>query len=70
VAEVVGSEPVLLLDDVFSELDGERAAALVAALPSGAQTVVTTAGTLPAGITPACHLEVGAGRVTGAQPSL
>ena len=69
VAEVVDSEPVLLLDDVFSELDRERAEALVAALPTGAQTVVTTAGAMPAGITPACHLEVGAGGVTGALPS-
>lgn len=63
VTDVVGTDPVLLLDDVFSELDGERAHALVAALPADAQTVVTTAGTVPAGVTPACHLEVGAGHV-------
>lgn len=46
VTEVVGDEPVLLLDDVFSELDPVRSAALVANLPSG-QTVLTTAGTVP-----------------------
>ena len=43
VADVVGAEPLLLLDDVFSELDAHRAAALVAHLPA-TQTLVTTAG--------------------------
>jgi DNA replication and repair protein RecF len=38
--------PVLLLDDVFSELDPDRSAALLAHLPAG-QGVVTTAGSLP-----------------------
>jgi DNA replication and repair protein RecF len=33
--------PLLLLDDVFSELDKRRRLALVAGLPPGAQTVVT-----------------------------
>jgi DNA replication and repair protein RecF len=36
-----GEPPLLLLDDVFSELDSARAAALVARLPEGGQTVVT-----------------------------
>ena len=49
VADVVGAEPLLLLDDVFSELDAHRAAALVAHLPA-TQTLVTTAGALPEGI--------------------
>jgi DNA replication and repair protein RecF len=40
-AEVVGTEPVLLLDDVFSELDRARAQALVSRLPAGGQTLVT-----------------------------
>jgi len=40
------AEPVLLLDDVFSELDPDRAAALLAALPSG-QRILTTAAGLP-----------------------
>ena len=42
-------QPVLLLDDVFSELDGERAAALLAALPQS-QRILTTAAGLPAGV--------------------
>jgi DNA replication and repair protein RecF len=40
---------VLLLDDVFSELDPARSAALVAHLPA-AQTLLTTAGVVPPGI--------------------
>jgi DNA replication and repair protein RecF len=40
-AERRGSPPLLLLDDVFSELDAERRLALLAALPSGGQTLVT-----------------------------
>jgi DNA replication and repair protein RecF len=40
------SPPVLLLDDVFSELDADRSAALLANLPTG-QTLLTTAATLP-----------------------
>ena len=41
--------PVLLLDDVFSELDPERSRALVAELPTG-QSILTTASPLPGGI--------------------
>jgi DNA replication and repair protein RecF len=40
-AERRGEPPLLLLDDVFSELDSARAAALVARFPAGGQTVVT-----------------------------
>jgi DNA replication and repair protein RecF len=43
VAESLGVAPVLLLDDVFSELDPDRSAALTKALPPGAQTVITSA---------------------------
>ena len=43
IAEAVGEPPVLLLDDVFSELDPDRAAALTKALPAGAQTMITSA---------------------------
>jgi DNA replication and repair protein RecF len=49
VTEVAGEPPVLLLDDVFSELDDRRAAGLVAHLPVG-QALVTTAGHLPTGL--------------------
>lgn len=46
VAERRGVTPVLLLDDVFSELDPDRAAALFGALPPG-QVLLTTAGIVP-----------------------
>ena len=36
-----GQPPLLLLDDVFSELDTARRGALLAALPAGGQTVIT-----------------------------
>ncbi len=42
VTDAVGQMPILLLDDVFSELDTSRTAALAAALPS-TQTFITTA---------------------------
>ena len=37
-----GSPPVLLLDDIFGELDSVRRNSLLAALPQAAQTLVTT----------------------------
>lgn len=61
--ELTGTSPVLLLDDVFSELDDQRAVALVKHLDAG-QTLVTTAGALPPGITADRLLQVDAGRVT------
>jgi DNA replication and repair protein RecF len=64
VADVVGSEPVLLLDDVFSELDPHRSQALVACLPA-TQTLVTTAGAVPEGIAPEVRVAVEGGEVVG-----
>jgi DNA replication and repair protein RecF len=61
-AEIVGSAPVLLLDDVFSELDEQRASSLVKHLPTG-QTLVTTAGSVPAGVSPDLRLRVAGGAV-------
>jgi DNA replication and repair protein RecF len=58
----IDATPVLLLDDVFSELDDRRAAALAAALPPG-QTLITTATALPAVVAPELHLRVDAGTV-------
>jgi DNA replication and repair protein RecF len=52
VTEHVGSRPLLLLDDAFSELDEVTASALVQELPEG-QAVLTTAGPLPLGLEPA-----------------
>jgi DNA replication and repair protein RecF len=40
-AERRGEPPLLLLDDVFSELDTDRRASLLAALPRGGQAVIT-----------------------------
>jgi DNA replication and repair protein RecF len=40
-ADLRGEPPLLLMDDVFSELDTDRRAALLAALPRGGQTVIT-----------------------------
>ncbi|WP_334142611.1 DNA replication/repair protein RecF [Rhabdothermincola sp.] len=48
VTDVVGAAPLLVLDDVFSELDPRRSDALLRALPPG-QTVLTTAVSLPSG---------------------
>lgn len=62
VTDVVGEDPVLLLDDVFSELDPARATALVAALPAG-QTLVTTAGVVPDTVRPERWLRVVDGTV-------
>jgi DNA replication and repair protein RecF len=64
-----GSPPVLLLDDVFSELDPERGRALVANLPPG-QTVLTTAGGVPPDAHPDVVLRLRRGAVTavGAPP--
>ncbi len=56
------AEPVLLLDDVFSELDPGRAAALLDALPAG-QRLLTTAAGLPPGARPDHVLSVADGTV-------
>jgi DNA replication and repair protein RecF len=56
------SPPVLLLDDVFSELDPDRSAALLANLPEG-QTLLTTAATLPADAHPDVVLRLSGGRI-------
>jgi len=65
VTEVLGTPPVLLLDDVFSELDNHRSAALLAHLDSG-QTLVTTAGAVPPGLHAEQLLRVDAGRLEAA----
>jgi len=62
VAELAGAEPVLLLDDVFSELDPQRSAALVLHLPQ-TQTLLTTAAAVPEGVRADAWVGVEAGRV-------
>ena len=43
IEEVLGQKPVLLLDDVMSELDGSRREALVSYISDDVQTFITTA---------------------------
>jgi DNA replication and repair protein RecF len=62
VHQLTGTPPVLLLDDVFSELDARRSSALVRNLPSG-QTLLTTAGVIPADVEPDRVLRISAGRI-------
>jgi DNA replication and repair protein RecF len=43
IAGRTGERPVLLLDDVLSELDGERRAALLTQVAGGGQVIITSA---------------------------
>lgn len=52
-----GVDPLLLLDDVFSELDPHRSDRLLNLLPTG-QTLVTTASPLPSGMSPAAVVDL------------
>ncbi len=61
-ATVAGTSPVLLLDDVFSELDEDRAAALLDLLVAD-QTVITTAAATPPVSGPVQHLRVREGAI-------
>jgi DNA replication and repair protein RecF len=63
VAEALDDVPILLLDDVFSELDPDRSEALLHHLPEG-QSVLTTAGPVPHGAEPQLTVTVAAGRIT------
>ena len=62
ITEVTGSAPILLLDDVFSELDPDRSDALLANLPVG-QTLLTSASGLPPKANPDRILEVRNGQI-------
>jgi DNA replication and repair protein RecF len=62
VTDTTGAAPILLLDDVFSELDPDRSAALVVHLPPG-QALLTTAGPLPASVEPERTVQVRRGRI-------
>jgi DNA replication and repair protein RecF len=63
VADDLGTAPVLLLDDVFSELDPDRSQALLSNLPAG-QVLLTTAAGLPPGAEPDALLRIVDGKVT------
>jgi DNA replication and repair protein RecF len=57
------AQAALLLDDVFSELDPKRSAALVSQLPPG-QVFITGAGEVPASFRPAAVVHVHSGVAT------
>jgi DNA replication and repair protein RecF len=57
VRQLRGLDPLLLLDDVFSELDPSRSDRLLHLLPAG-QTLVTTASPLPSGMNPAAIVDL------------
>jgi DNA replication and repair protein RecF len=67
ISDVVGEPPVLLLDDVFSELDETRANNLVSHMPI-AQALVTTAGALPPGLPAERVVWVAGGRLETTPP--
>ncbi len=62
VTDARGTSPILLLDDVLSELDDDRAAALLANLPAG-QALLTSATALPAPASPDLVVDVVDGEV-------
>lgn len=62
VSDRVGSSPVLLLDDVFSELDASRADALIKCLPEG-QAIITTAGEVPSSADVVARFRVEDGKI-------
>jgi DNA replication and repair protein RecF len=61
--ERVGLSPLVLLDDVLSELDGSRRAALAEVITRSAQTVVTATAAEALPTEPAISLVVSPGRV-------
>jgi DNA replication and repair protein RecF len=63
VGEAVGASPVLLLDDVFSELDPDRSEALLTHLPPG-QALLTTAGLVPESARPGKLVRVSGGALS------
>jgi len=64
IAERVGTPPILVLDDVLSELDPSRATALLVNLPAG-QVIITTASELPPDAHPQRILRIVSGTVGG-----
>jgi DNA replication and repair protein RecF len=63
ITDVTGSSPILLLDDVFSELDPDRSDALLANLPDG-QALLTSASGLPPKARPDLVLRISGGTIT------
>lgn len=70
IADVAGTEPIVLLDDVFSELDDQRTKALMNELPA-TQTILTTAtGSIPSGVPATLSYTVSDGRVVALESSV
>jgi len=66
IAERAGAPPLVLLDDVLSELDGDRRRSLAELIANGGQTVVTTTAAAALPGDPAQSLFVTPGRVSAA----
>lgn len=64
VTDVVGEAPLLILDDVLSELDPNRCRALLGNMPAG-QVLITTAQPLPEAAHPDTIIHIDRGAVTG-----
>ena len=65
VEQITGDQSVVLLDDVFSELDENRARRLVECLPDSQIILTSATGTVPQGIEPGQTLEVIEGQIHG-----
>jgi DNA replication and repair protein RecF len=61
-SEIRREAPLLLLDDVFSELDEHRRNALIDNLPT-AQTILTTASDVPSAMHPAAIMRIENGKI-------
>lgn len=62
VTDVVGVAPLLILDDVLSELDPSRCEALLSNMPAG-QVLITTAQPLPEAARPDTIIHISGGKV-------
>ncbi len=58
----IGEDPILLLDDVFSELDESRGEAILKSV-SATQTILTTTGNIPGILEPTMKMYVKEGRL-------
>lgn len=68
VTEAVGEPPLLVLDDVLSELDPSRCTALLEHMPKG-QVVITTAQDLPSAAHPNSIIHISGGRIVDEEDS-
>jgi DNA replication and repair protein RecF len=68
VTEVVGTAPLLVLDDVLSELDPKRCEALLRHMPQG-QVLITTAQELPVAAHPDTIIHIVNGAIVPPEPT-